>query len=346
MIDAPDQRMDAAADEEATLRLLRIAGPRETVSDQRAARVKAVVQSEWRARRRRRATSTRVILAGAILTAASVGLLVGRFNRVERSSVPLGGPVAVVEQIQGTPHRGSDRVDPPTTARLSLGETIRAGEWITTDANARTALRFADGTSVRLDVGSRLRPISSSGIELSAGAVYVDTVREAGRFEVRTAMATAFDVGTQFEVRLLDRTVRLRVRTGIVELKDDTRSVSGRAGTEITLSATGAVSRPIVAHGSEWEWVASISPPLEMEGASVAAFLERVAREQGWTVRYADPALAREASGIVLHGSVHGLHPREIVDVAIAASGLRHRFENGELVVLRAMHSREADGER
>jgi ferric-dicitrate binding protein FerR (iron transport regulator) len=335
-----------AADEEATLRLLRMAGPRETVSDKRAARVKAVVQAGWRARMRRRTIGRRVLLAGAVLTAASAMLLVGRFNRIERSSVPLGDPVAVVEQVHGTPRRASDRSDAPTTGRLSLGETVRAGEWITTDANARTALRFSDGTSVRLDVATRLRPISSSGIELSAGAVYVDTGRESGRFEVKTALATAFDVGTQFEVRLIDRTVRLRVRTGIVELKDNARSVSGRAGTEITLSATGAVSRPIEGHGSEWEWVASMSPPVEMEGASVAVFLERVAREHGWTVHYADPALAREASGIILHGSVRGLHPREIVDVAIAASGLRHRFEDGELLVLRAMRSREADGER
>jgi hypothetical protein len=342
MIDAPDPRIDVA-DEDATLRLLRMAGPRETVSGTRADRVKAIVQAEWQARTRRRTVRRRVLFACAILTAASVALVIMRFTDVARRLVPLGEPVAILEQIEGAPQRVGDNPGAPTTASLLSGETLRVGEWISTDASARAALRFSDGTSVRLDVGSRVRPISSSGIELSAGAVYVDTGRGSGSFEVRTAMATARDVGTQFEVRLLDRAVRLRVRTGMVELKDDMRLVSGRAGTEITLSATNVVSRSIAAHGSVWEWMARISPPFEMDGTSLAVFLERVAREHGWIVHYADPALAREASGIVLHGSVSGLHPQEMVDVAIATSGLRHRLENGELLVLRALERRGSE---
>jgi ferric-dicitrate binding protein FerR (iron transport regulator) len=335
MNDSLEPRIDPD-DEDTTLRLLRLAAPREAVSDARAARVRATVHAEWQTRTRRRAIRRRAMLASAILAAASIVLLIGPFNRSGRRSGPPAESVAVVEQIEGTPQRASGNSDALTPASLSRSEAIRAGEWIDTDANARVALRFADGTSVRLDAGSRARPISSNIIELSAGAVYVDTERESGRFEVRTAMATARDVGTQFEVRLLDRTVRLRVRTGVVELKDRVRSVSGRAGTEITLSATGAVSRPIVAHGSDWDWTSRVSPPLDMEGTSMAAFLERVAREHGWVVRYADPALAGEASRIILHGSVSGLAPQEMVDVAIATSGLKHRFEGGELFVLRA----------
>jgi hypothetical protein len=345
MNEALEPRTDAA-DEDATMRLLRIAGPREVVSDTRAVRVRATVHAEWQTRTRRRAIRRRVVFTSAILVAASIVLMIGPFSQRDRRSASLGQPVAVVEQIDGAPQRASGGSDAPTTASLVRNEPIRAGEWIETDASARVALRFSDGTSVRLDAGSRARPLSSSTIELSAGAVYVDTERETGRFEVRTAMATARDVGTQFEVRLVDRSVRLRVRTGIVELKDRRRSVSGRAGTEITLSAAGAVSRPIVAHGSEWDWTARVSPPLDMEGASMAAFLERVAREHGWIVRYADSALAGEASRIILHGSVSGLAPSEMVDVAIATSGLQHRFESGEVFVLRATRSKETGDKR
>jgi FecR protein len=345
MNEAPEPRTDAA-DEDATMRLLRIAGPREAVSDARAARVRATVHTEWQTRTRWRAMRRRVIFASAIVAAASIVLMIGLFGQRDRRRGPLGGAVAVVEQIDGTPQRASGRSDAPKAAGLFRNETIRAGEWIETDARARVALRFSDGTSVRLDARSRARPLTSSSIELSAGAVYVDTERESGHFEVRTEMATARDVGTQFEVRLLDRTVRLRVRTGIVELKDRRRSVSGRAGTEITLSAAGAVSRPIVAHGSEWDWTARVSPPLDMEGTSMAAFLERVAREHGWIVRYADSALAGEASRIILHGSVSGLAPSEMVEVAIATSGLQHRFESGELVVLRATRPKAIGDER
>jgi ferric-dicitrate binding protein FerR (iron transport regulator) len=244
--------------------------------------------------------------------------------------------VAVVEQLDGTPRRASETSGGPGPTGLSLRETIRIGDWIETDPRSRVALRFSDGTSVRLDVGSHARAVASNAIELSAGAVYVDTGRESGRFEVRTTMATARDIGTQFEVRLLERTVRLRVRTGVVELADRVRSVTGRRGMEITLSASGAVSRPIAPHGTDWDWTAHVLPPMEIEGVSLADFVARVGRELGWVVHYADPALAQEATGITLHGSVKGLSPREALDVAIATSGLQHHVEDGSLVVLRA----------
>jgi hypothetical protein len=331
MKDFSEPNVDEADD--AAVRLLRMAGPRETVSAARESRVKSAVHAEWQARTRRRSARRRVIFVSAVLAAASVVAVIVRFNQIDRRAVPLGEAVAVVEQIDGSPS-------------LSRNDPIRVGEWVTTDAQARVALRFSDGTSVRLDAGSRARALSSTAIELAAGAVYVDTERESGRFEVQTAMATARDIGTQFEVRVIDRALRLRVRTGVVELTDRRRSVSGRAGTEITLTDSGAASRPILPHGPEWDWTARVSPPIDMEGMSTAAFLERVAREHGWVVQYADPALAQEASRIVLHGSVTGLAPPDMISSAIAASGLQHRFTSETLLVLRTAQTQEGAGER
>ena len=322
------------ADEDPTAQLLRLAGPRSPVPAARTARVRAAVQARWQHGTRRRAIRRRIVAASAFVAATAVaGLVVGRFGLAGSRGVP-GDPVAVVERVSGRPLRVIDSRDGRLAAALTREDPIRVGEWIETDARASVALRFPDGTSVRLDAGSRARPVASSTIELLAGAVYVDTGRESGGFEVRTASATARDIGTQFEVRLVEGAVRLRVRTGVVELSDRTRSVSGRAGTEITLTASGAVSRPIASYGSEWDWTARVSPPLHIEGMSLARFLDRLGREHGWAVRFADAALAREASNIVLHGSVDGLPPHDAVDVAITTSGLRHRLENGELVVL------------
>jgi hypothetical protein len=72
-----------------------------------------------------------------------------------------------------------------------------------------------------------------------------------------------------------------------------------------------------------------------MEGLPLSAFLDRLAREQGWTVEYRDGAIARQAEAVVLHGSVRDLAPHDAVEVAIAASGLRHRFMGGSLIVSR-----------
>ncbi len=324
-----------STDEDHTVRLLRLAGARPSVPDARAARVRAAVHHQWELGHRRRTIRRRLLTATAVLaTAAAVVAIVGRATRIDQAPTP-ADQVAVVERIDGNPRRSSDMANSGATRGLSPRDVVRAGEWIDTDANGRVALRFSDGTSMRLDRGSRARMLSASVIELSSGAVYLDTDRTSGQFEVRTAVATARDVGTQFEVRLIDTALRLRVRTGVVELRDGPRSVSGRGGTEITFSAAAAVSRPIAPHGPEWDWTASMAPPLEIEGLALSVFLERTAREHGWELRYADAALAKEASGIILHGSVNGLPPREALAIAITTSGLNHQLENGELVVFR-----------
>jgi ferric-dicitrate binding protein FerR (iron transport regulator) len=335
-----DPHADDAAEEAAMMQLLRMSGARSSMPAFREARVRAAVHSRWQAHARRRTVRTRVLIASLSLAAVSALVVVaGRISAPEQPHATIGAIVATVEQIDGSPRvRGT--ASGSLAKNLAHKDPVRTGEWIETDAGARVAMRFADGTSVRLDVGSRVRPVSAGVIELSAGAVYVDTGQESGRFEVRTPVATAHDIGTQFELRLIERGVRLRVRTGIVELRDGARSVAGRSGTEVTFSDTGAVSRPIAAHGSEWDWTAAVSPALKIDGLALASFLEGMSREHGWALVYGDPSLSREAAGIVLHGSVEGLSPRDALDVALRTSGLQYRLADGELVVLRPVAER------
>ena len=304
-------------------RLLGLAGPRAGVSRLRTDRVRANVRLEWQRGVKRRATRRQVTFMTGLAGAAAVLLALAGTRVFERGATVPGEAVAVVEHVDGAPDG------------VRSGQSIRIAEQIATGDAARIALRFSDGTSVRVDARSRLQVLSASAIELIAGAVYVDTGNESGRFEVRTALATARDIGTQFEVRLLDGQLRLRVRSGVVELRDEARSISGRPGTEILLSAAGAVSRPVAVHGAEWEWAARLAPRVEMEGQSLAAFLERTAREQGWSIDYRDPSVERDAARTVLHGSVDGLAAADAVAVAVATSGLGHRLDRGALVVFR-----------
>ena len=336
------RKPDVHDSDDSTIRLLRLAGARMPVPTARAARVRTAVHAEWHAAVRRRAMRRRLLFPAIAAAAVAVLVLMSGTLRLtdRRITPPLPGEqVAVVEQLDGSPQRVPNVSEGSATVDLSPRDAIRIDDWIETDPRSRVALRFLDGTSVRLDVGSRVRPLSSGAIELSAGAVYVDTDRESGRFEVRTAVATARDIGTQFEVRIVDRSVRLRVRTGIVELADRVRSVTGQGGTEITLSAAGAMSRPIAPHGPDWDWTARLSPPMEIEGVALADFVARVGRELGLVVDYANPALAQEAAGITLHGSVKGLSPREALDVAVATSGLQYRIEDGSVIVGRGANT-------
>jgi ferric-dicitrate binding protein FerR (iron transport regulator) len=273
---------------------------------------------------RRRAIRRRVVTTGMLAGAAGLGLfLAARSDVFERELRSIGEPIAVVEAVDGV------------AAGVRPADTIRVGQWIETGPATRLRLRFGDDTSVRLDHDSRLRARSAEVIELSSGGVYIDNRQESGRLEVRTPFGTARDIGTQFEVRLLDGALRLRVRTGMVELEDGRRAITARPGTEIVLAPGDAVTRPIPAYSSEWAWASSLSPPLEMDGMALAAFLNGLAREQGWTVEYGDAALAREAETIILHGSVAGLAPVDAVSVAIASSGLEHRLAEGSLLVRR-----------
>jgi ferric-dicitrate binding protein FerR (iron transport regulator) len=244
-------------------------------------------------------------------------------------AAPPAGIVAHVERVEGA-------------FPLPPGAPLREREWIETTAPTRAALRLADGTSVRLDAGCRMRLLSVAAIELTHGGLYIDTDRESAGLEVRTAIGTARDIGTQFETRLTGGSLLVRVRTGVVELRrSDGAHVMAPAGTELTVRGNDTTRRSVARDGREWDWAAALAPRFDIEGRSVAAFLEHVSRERGWSLRYADAALARDASGIILHGSVAGLEPEDALAAALATSDLVHRVSEGELVV-----SRRAEEER
>ena len=61
-----------------------------------------------------------------------------------------------------------------------------------------------------------------------------------------------------------------------------------------------------------------------------------MAREGGWTLRFADAAAARLAGEAVLRGTVAGLTPEQALAAVLPTCGLAHRFEGGDLVVGRA----------
>jgi ferric-dicitrate binding protein FerR (iron transport regulator) len=250
----------------------------------------------------------------------------------DRTAVPAGTIVARVARISG-PASEVDRAG--VVGRVAVDDPVLVGESIATGDSGRLALRFADGTSLRLDVASRVTMIAPRVVELSSGAVYVDTADTSARFEVRTAMGTARDVGTQFEVRLVGDRLRVRVRSGVVELSDRTRTVTGHAETEILFSASEAESHSFSPYGPEWDWTAAAAPVIDMDGLTLSTYLERLARDRGWSVQYSDQALARDAGGIVLHGSVAGLATTEALAVAIGTSGLMYRLDNGRLMVFR-----------
>lgn len=191
-----------------------------------------------------------------------------------------------------------------------------------------SALRLEGGASLRLDAGSRVRLVAS-GVRLERGAVYVDS-EGSGTVAVHTPFGTVTEIGTQFEVRLLESAVRVRVREGAVQVV----SHRAEAGTELTLRADGSTIRSrIAAWGPEWSWVLKAAPPLRIEGLTLKEVLDRIARETGWTIRYEDPRIEASAGEIVVHGDVGHLAPDQALEVVLPGAGLEHEVAGGVLIL-------------
>lgn len=350
MIDAHRRQLPTPReDEDASALVLRRAGMRPEVPADRAERIRQAVRLHWQGKVRRKVILRRTIAASVVIAAVGAAAL---FVRLDPSygngeTPPTLETFAMVERTEGRVRLwpSGDRVG--AVRQLAANDVVQAGEWVDTDTTARAALRLMNGTILRLNNGSRARLLSSTVIELAEGALYLDTGgRSSTDLEVRTALGIARDIGTQFEVSLRDSSLRVRVRSGIVELWRGDRVVSARTGTELRMTANGMVDgRPTSIFGPAWEWVTSIAPAFDIDRKPVAEFLEHLCREEGWTLRYADARLAQEASNVILYGSIEGLDSREGLMVALSTSDFSYRVadEDGELFVFRATTQRRAE---
>lgn len=326
--------------EDTTARLVQLAGARPDVPIDRAMRIRGTVHGEWRSSRRRRAIRRGVTMTSVVLAVAAMIILAVRVDGPRDSPRTAEQIVATGERIEGAPVLRREVGGRAEARPLSPPISIRARDVIETDGASRAALRATDGSSVRLDRGSRLRLIAPAIIELVEGAVYVATAEGSRGFEVRTSLGSVRDAGTQFEVRLHATSLRVRVRTGLAEIGRRGEVVPVPAGSEATVTPSGVGTRRVPADGPEWSWTRGLGPALEIEGRSLQGFLDDLTREQGWTLSYADPTLANTASRIVLHGSIAGLPAEDALRVALATSGLHYRLRAGQLLVSRGADAR------
>jgi ferric-dicitrate binding protein FerR (iron transport regulator) len=323
-------------EEDVTAQLLRLAGRPPEPPAARAARVREAVHREWRAATRRRVL-VRAIASGAVVAglAASVALLVN-VRRPEPVTPAAQQVIAVGQRIEGQPLV----VHAPRAARerqlLTPSTSIYLDDVIETDAESRVALRSSDGSSVRIDRQSSVRFLAPAVIEVRRGAVYIATATGSKGFEVRTTFGAVRDLGTQFEVRVTEVSLQLRVRIGRVELRRGSATTAASTGTETTVTSDGIAVRHVPPFGAEWAWAAEVAPTMVIESQPLRTFLDYVAAEEGWTIKYADAGVRETASRAILHGSVEGLTAEDALRVVLATSGLRYTIAEGTMLVSRA----------
>lgn len=309
-------------------RLFRIAGTRASIPEEVNARVKSNVHSHWkdtvRARSRRK---TLLILGGA---AAALFAFLALGLQIYFRSEPI--PVGVVENIKGgvqTLAASSDR-----HSSVSMGDKIVKGSVMNTDHSGRLLLRLVGGSSLRMDVDTSLSLESESTFVLKHGSVYVDSGKTGRPIALITRLGTIRDMGTQFEVALDEGQVRIRVREGAVVLDGKGMSRTTLAGSELVVRNNGNESTESVAsYGSQWDWISRISPNLELEGHSLAEFLDWVARENGWRLSFSDDSARELAGKTILHGSVRGLRPDQMPEAVFPVTGFTYSINDGVLTV-------------
>ena len=331
----------APSDEDDDLvRLLRQTGMRSDPPPDRAARVRAVVLDECRAAARGRVLRRRAIIGAALLASAATAMVTVRLATRHQVPAPAAPVVAAtIERVAGESRRFvRDSNGAVASVPLSLRDdrVVMVGDAIETSESGRLGLRLADAASIRLDRDSRVTFRSTSDVELERGGIYIDNTDETHRLSIHTALGIVRDIGTQFEVRLTGNSLRVRVRSGLVEVRRGGDLVTARPATEVTLASSDLSDRPIALHGPDWDWIVDLAAPMTIEGRALSTVLVQLCREHGWTLRYADESLARRASAIVLRGSVEGLSPDETLRVVIETSGLAYRLADGELLVLRS----------
>jgi len=306
--------------------LLRLAGSRPNVPEDVRTRVQSTVHAHWKKDLSARSQKQfRIFFSGAIAASILIGVLVWQFI-IHDVSNPV--PVGIVENLHGTVSKDAESEPLVRGGTLMSGTTLESGE------TGRLLVRMLRGVSLRLDVNSRLFLKSESIYVLEKGAAYLDCNKSSGSIALVTHMGTIRDQGTQFEVRLQQGTMQIQVREGSVLLEQNGTPKTVAAGSRLIVDAKGAAYfSTIPSYGSDWNWITEIAPGFPMEGLSLIEFLNWVTRENGWILQFAEPSMRESASKIILHGSVHGLSPQQMLSAVLPVCGVTYTVEQGVLVV-------------
>jgi hypothetical protein len=330
-----DRENTADASADAIGQLLKLAGARRMPDAAQMDRARAAAHADWTALVRHRARGRRVVwvLMGAAVAASVIGGLGWPWLARHRAPPGVRSEIASIRTVDGpvflitTDGRRSS---------LATGARIGSGERVETSNNGRAAFVLTGGVSVRLDQGTAIVLDGHSEVTLERGAAYVDSGGEpnAAALEIKTPFGSVRHVGTQFEVRLQESSLRVKVREGTIAVERAGQRWTSQTGEALMLSRSGPPVREMIpTFGLDWTWVTGLAESFHLEGARVPAFLQWVSREQGWRWQLEDPRMLDHIEQIVLHGSIDGLTPEEALSAVLPTCGLTFRIDGERLIV-------------
>ena len=314
-----ERKSDPVAEAVATL--IHAAGHGESPPPEAYDIVLAAAEASFRqlVSRRKRWRIAAALAATVAVVAAVAGLLF---------VMPHGDATASVARVERVVGEALVR-QPGSSGWSQVGSqhlVLRAGTRLRTGAIGAVAVTLTGGTSLRLASSTQAEFIDAARVHLKHGAVYADSgFGTGGAISVVTPAGTARDFGTQFEVRYEHEQLRLRVREGRVELQHGSQQFVADAGNQLSVGASGDVSRTVISRtGPDWQWAESIAPAPSFDDRSVNALLQWVARETGYSLRFANAAVEQQASTTILHGTVGAMEPLELLDTLLQTTDLTY----------------------
>jgi len=315
-------------------RLLKSAGRREVPPAEVERAVRERLHGDWQAmlrenRERRNRRGAFALAAG--LVAAAFGLWI--------ASTQSAGPPAAVGTLAVAVGEVRERSGWLSGWRvMGDGDVVLAGRTLETGADGRAAVSLPGGMSLRVDRDTRIALVDSSRLRLERGTLYVDSGSDQARTAqllIETPTGSVRHVGTQYELRLLDAGVQLRVREGRVEFRSPTGLVEhGQSGEQLVIFGDGRVQRGEAPRaGPTWDWVADATPEIDLEGMSLARFLAWAGRELGIAVTFAPAISEAELASVVVHGSTAGLTPTEALRAVFATTSFEATIVGDQIVV-------------
>jgi len=300
-------------------------GPRAAPPAADEAEIRSALFAEWDA-----LTSRRVRFKRFGAAAAAAVVIAGFAALLLRTSTAPAAVVASVERV-----RGDAEVD---GVALAVGSQIPSSARVVTHSG-QVALRLEGGGSLRLAPQTALTFGAAGRASLDAGAVYFDSEHgaPAARLEVRTALGTLRDVGTQFVARLGGDRLEVGVRDGRVAIARDADSIDVRAGERVSVANGASAPRreTIATFGADWDWAERLAPPFAIDGRTLIDFLHWAEEQTGRTLVFEDAASEQLARDTVLSGSID-LEPLQKLAAVIATTDLDYSLD-GERILIRTM---------